>query len=116
MTFIGVCGGRNYTDREKVYRMLKTVTDDIPGPVAIVAGGASGADKLDRDWAIESGTHYVEVPANWTMHGRSAGPQRNAVMAAIGLEVLVAFPGGSGTADMVRRCRELGDVRIVEVL
>jgi len=49
------------------------------------------------------------------MHGRAAGPVRNAQMLAEGKpDFVVAFPGGRGTADMCKQARARG-VKVVEV-
>jgi hypothetical protein len=51
----------------------------------------------------------VEVhAADWAANGRAAGPMRNRAMAQAGARVLLAFPGGSGTADMVRQAQRVG--------
>ncbi len=47
--------------------------------------------------------------ADWHEHGRAAGPIRNARMIAEGRpDLVIAFPGGRGTADMVSRARKAG--------
>ena len=47
-------------------------------------------------------------PAAWD-RGRRAGPERNQRMIEIGEpDGGVAFPGGCGTADMVRKARAAG--------
>ena len=47
--------------------------------------------------------------ADWDGLGRKAGPIRNQRMLDDGKPDLgIAFPGGRGTADMVRRAREAG--------
>jgi hypothetical protein len=54
-------------------------------------------------------------PADWFSHGKAAGPIRNQEMLAMEAPALVvAFPGGRGTADMVRRARKAG-VDVLEV-
>lgn len=54
--------------------------------------------------------------ADWNAHGRSAGPIRNAKMLAEGKpDLVVAFPGGKGTAHMVGIARKAG-VPVVEML
>jgi hypothetical protein len=50
----------------------------------------------------------VAVMADWSI-GRKAGPIRNQRMLdEHAPDLVVAFPGGRGTADMVRRARKSG--------
>jgi hypothetical protein len=45
--------------------------------------------------------------ANWSRFGKMAGPERNQRIISAS-ECLVAFPGGRGTADCVRRAEAKG--------
>lgn len=115
-----VCGGRNYKDQRRVIRELdrlslgwpKTPPDKYGNwlpDVLIIAGGASGVDLFAADWAAINGTDYQEFKADWKEYGRAAGPIRNQRMLEEGKpDLVVAFPGGPGTADMVRRARGAG--------
>lgn len=85
----------------------------LPGMV-LVSGGARGADVGAEAWARKRGVHCVRVDSLWDYHGPKAGPLRNRVMAGLGLGLLVAFPGGRGTAGMVREC-EARRVPVVRV-
>jgi hypothetical protein len=97
-----VCGGRHYRDRLAVRRVLDAALRS--GPVSIIQGGARGTDKLAREWAIDRGVDCVTFHADWETHGPAAGPIRNAQMLSDGKPNLVlAFPGGRGTADMIKR-------------
>lgn len=102
-----VTGGRDFNDSREVYSVL----DRIRSTRAIrlmVVGDATGADELARNWAEQDGIPFKVFRADWETHGRRAGPMRNAAMVAHGLDGCVAFPGGRGTADMVRQCRAAG--------
>lgn len=107
-----VCGGRSYTDR----RSLHVILDGLkPRPTMIIHGGAPGADNLAWWWAELSGISHWAFHADWKTHGKSAGPIRNQQMLDDGKpDLVVAFPGGNGTADMVRRAKAAG-VRVIEV-
>lgn len=107
-----VCGGRNFKNKGLVFHAL----DNLPVNITkIVNGAASGADKLSTLWAKERNIKYQEYPANWKKWGRAAGIRRNAEMLALEkIDVVVAFPGGKGTADMVRRAKEAG-VKVIKV-
>jgi hypothetical protein len=74
----------------------------------LIQGGSTGADALAKAWAIKNGVPMFECPANWSYYGTSAGPVRNAWMVDyFPTTLVVAFPGGSGTASMVKIARAL---------
>lgn len=103
-----VCGGRDYSDREAVFAAL-----DELAPLAIIQGHADGADALAREWWYKRpNTCAGELacyPADWKKHGKAAGPIRNQQMIDEGKpDLVLAFPGGHGTADMVRRAKRAG--------
>jgi len=89
-----------------------------PKPLVIIHGDAPGADQLADKWARLSQVAVRRHPADWTELGRAAGPIRNQEMLEEEKpDIVVAFPGGRGTADMVIRAREAGvPVREVEAL
>ena len=108
-----VCGGRDFADLEKVRRTLNPYLTH--GGLTVAHGAARGADTLAGRWAKVNGTPVVEYPADWTTHGRSAGPIRNRQMLdSFRPDVVVAFLGGRGTADMVSIAQAAG-VPTVEV-
>lgn len=98
-----VCGGRDYADKQAVYDVL-----DKYDPTVVVAGGATGADSLAEDWAKSRQRAIIIFPAEWKKHGKAAGAMRNQRMLRAGPKLVIAFPGGNGTADMVKRARAAG--------
>jgi hypothetical protein len=79
------------------------------GPLTIIEGGARGADKLARQWAEDRGVPVATYPAEWDRHGVSAGPIRNRQMLEDGKpDMVLAFPGGKGTANMVEQAHRAG--------
>jgi hypothetical protein len=104
-----VTGGRDYADAASVDAWLTSLT-----PSVIAEGGASGADRLAAIWAHDNDVRCETFPARWALHGRAAGPIRNQQMLdEFNPDIVLAFPGGRGTADMVARARKKG-VRVVE--
>ena len=76
------------------------------GPFTIINGGAGGADYLARRFAKLWELDCVTVRAEWNKHGKAAGPLRNQKMIDEHKpDMVVAFPGGTGTADMIRRAK-----------
>lgn len=103
-----VCGGREYKDKERVYLELDTL-DSHFGPLLIISGVARGADSFGIDWGEERGYEVLKFPADWHTYGRAAGHIRNQQMLQTALpDLVLAFPGGTGTADMVRRALKAG--------
>lgn len=105
-----VCGGRDYADRERLFTVLDHYRHAAPSGFAVVIHGAArGADTLGGEWAKSRGVSIEEYPADWERNGLRAGPIRNAWMLETGKPtVVIAFPGGRGTADMVLRARVAG--------
>lgn len=108
------CGGRRYADAGRVSAVMERLAREHRGRIVIIQGGANGADRLAAQAAMELGLTCETWPADWTRYGRGAGPIRNQAMLDSGADLVVAFPGGRGTADMVKRARAAG-VPVVEV-
>lgn len=106
-----VCGGRDYTDWDTVWGVLD---DHVHREDIIVQGGAKGADALAVQWARESGVPSAEVLADWEAFGKSAGAIRNSWMLRLKPDKVIAFPGGKGTANMIKLAKEAG-VEVIEV-
>ena len=96
-----VTGGRDYgrfegAKRQRVFSVL-----DAYAPCVIIQGGATGADACAKQWAKAYSLPCVEVPARWDEHGKAAGIIRNMQMLdEWHPDVVIAFPGGRGTAHM----------------
>lgn len=102
------CGGRDYADAQHVAGSLVLLEPHL-GPWAMLQGGALGADRLCKEWAHRNGIPELQMDAHWGAYSKLAGPIRNGWM----LEVCrpgyaVAFPGGAGTRDMVKRLQTAG--------
>ena len=109
------CGGREFLDREMLAATLDRIHQERRFSL-LIAGGARGADMMAEEWARTVGLPCTVYQADWAGLGRKAGPIRNQQMLDEGQpELVVAFPGGRGTADMVRRARGAG-VEVIEVL
>jgi hypothetical protein len=99
-----VTGGRDYNDRVAAYTALDALHARYPIS-CIIHGDARGSDSLCRDWAISRGIPHEAYPADWESYGKAAGAIRNGQMLLAGPQYCVAFPGGRGTADMVRKAK-----------
>lgn len=125
-----VCGGRNYGEqsyKEKqngVWVEVKRPKDlwlpemllvntvlHFYKPSLIVQGAALGGDHMARRWADKNGVEHtgMKFEAEWDKYGRGAGPIRNKRMLDENpIDLVIAFQGGSGTANMVKQAQERG--------
>lgn len=103
---ICVTGGREFSDRELVREAFSGIS--LSRGDVLVEGEARGADRLCAEVAKEMGVRVEGHPARWQAYGGVAGPIRNIEMLESGIDLLLAFPGGRGTAHCVNAARERG--------
>ena len=109
-----VCGGRDFCDWGLLCNTLSDIKSETPIS-CIIQGDAKGADWLAKAWASWFNIPTEDYPADWGKHKKAAGPIRNQKMIDEGKPgLVVAFPGGAGTADMVRRAKK-HNIKVIEV-
>jgi hypothetical protein len=130
-----VCGGRDYDDDQRIHEVLSDITNPVHGgnfSFELVCGMARGADMRSRAWAKDHGLVVHEFPADWNdlshpdavirtfphngkQYDAMAGNRRNKRMLDEGKpNLVIAFPGGKGTANMVKLAKEAG-VKVIEI-
>lgn len=131
LTQAGVQNGPAYEKAKKEYEFIMRklegfAKDDWPKHpadrygnwlpnVTIISGGAVGVDSVAIDWAVINWCPFMKFEADWNKHGNAAGPIRNQRMLSEGKpDLVVAFPGGKGTAHMKRLARTV-KIKVVEV-
>ena len=108
-----VCDDKDYDDHESLATVLDAAHQANPIE-CLIHGAARGADKLADEWAQKRGVEIEAYVADWR-DGKRAGPMRNQQMLDQGKpHMVIAFPGGKGTADMIRRA-EAAKVPVVKV-
>ncbi len=119
LTLVLITGGRDYADVGAVFDCLARLNSQF-GRLVVIHGDADGADTLAYKVCKELGIEQVRVPATWTKYQRAAGPIRNQLMLDLfpNLDMVLAFPGGTGTNDMKERARarELPVIDSVDLL
>ena len=107
-----VCGGRDFGGNRFDASLLTHTMNKLHRReliTAVIEGDARGADRMAGLWARKLGITNLKYPAKWAKYGKAAGIIRNqAMLAQSAPDFLVAFPGGRGTADMVRIARNTG--------
>lgn len=104
-----VCGGRDYADEIFLFIALDSIHKEIP-ITTLIHGAARGADTMAASWAWSRKIKVIAYPADWEHNGSSAGPLRNQKMLDENkdLDLVIAFPGGVGTRDMINRAEKDG--------
>lgn len=103
-----VTGGRGYLDGARVASELAALHRLHGAELVVVHGDCpTGADAIADEWCKRNGVACEPFPADWNA-GRGGGPRRNQAMVDAGADLCLAFPGGRGTADCIRRARAAG--------
>jgi hypothetical protein len=109
------CGGRELAWEPGAVRTALLAAVSCRWVLALFHGGARGADQLVECQAQALGWPVRQRRAEWLRLGMAAGPIRNQAMLEEagglahrdGAELLVlAFPGGAGTASCIREARQ----------
>lgn len=110
-----ICGDRNWTNAKFIVDVLTIIHKSAPVDV-VIEGEARGADRFGALAARMIGlpeNRILKFPANWTKHGKAAGPIRNRQMLTEGKpDLVLAFhndiANSKGTKDMVRCAMKAG--------
>jgi len=95
----------------------------------LLHGGARGADRAIGRAAQQLGWPVEVLPADWRRHGRAAGPIRNRELLELAIAraeahstagapvsvLVVAFPGGAGTASLLQLARRMATSSLVPI-
>ncbi len=108
---IVVSGSRNYNNFDEAKEYIDLCINNIGKDTVPVflSGGCRGADKLGERYAEENGFEIEQHPADWSKHGKSAGPIRNKIMAQEADLIICFWDGEStGTKSMIECARKAG--------
>ena len=77
----------------------------------LIHGGAHGVDYCAHRWAqnhgVQTANFYISKSV-WNRTGKKAGPLRNRMMLDLNPDIVIAFPGDVGTADMCKAAEQRG--------
>lgn len=80
----------------------------------LMHGGATGADSWAHTWAVNKNVEVKVFKANWDLYDNAAGPVRNAEMVAQKPDIVIAFPGGTGTNNMITQSLK-AELKVIQV-
>jgi YspA, cpYpsA-related SLOG family len=95
-----IAGSRHIKDRLGLVRAIAQSRFDIS---EVVSGTATGVDQMGEAWALAHDVKVKQFPADWTKHGKAAGPIRNAEMADYADAAIILWDSQSrGTLNMIK--------------
>jgi hypothetical protein len=101
-----IAGSRGVID---VRFITKAVFDSQFEITEVVSGTARGVDQLGEKWASFVSIPVKRFPANWDLHGKSAGYKRNEEMAEYADALIAIWDGESrGTLHMINIANSKG--------
>lgn len=103
-----IFGSRDWSDSGRIeYELIKLIARHGKNRLLIIQGGAPGADTTAGILAHRRSVHVARVDALWDTRYRSAGPQRNEIMALLAPDEGIGFhediKKSKGTKDMAKR-------------
>jgi hypothetical protein len=100
--------------RKRSFALLDLLYEN-PGISILIHGDGRGADEVAQKWADKKEVKTEVYPAEWLTHGKAAGPLRNSEMLRRSCpDVVVVFPGGIGTADMMGKALDMDGVTVLD--
>lgn len=105
---LAVIGSRSFCSYEWLEQCLLR-SFRVADIEAVITGGARGADALAARFSACHGIPLVVLHADWSRHGKKAGPMRNSEIVAQA-DAIAAFWDGSsaGTRDTIAKARAAG--------
>lgn len=101
-----VAGSRTCTNPQDTFDAIKESGFEIS---RIISGGAKGPDKFGERYAEQHCIPFTVYPAEWEIHGKSAGFIRNTEMAQNADALVAVWDGKSrGTFHMIQEARKRG--------
>jgi hypothetical protein len=94
---------------DKYNLVCEAVTNSGFDITEIVSGGAKGVDEVGERYGKNHAIPVRIFPADWSTHGRSAGPIRNKKMAEYADALVAIWDGSSkGTKHMLNEANDRG--------
>lgn len=104
-----IAGSRHYPPSVSDFFVADALRRTGLKATTIISGTATGIDQAGERIADLLGKPIERFPADWSKHGRAAGPLRNRAMAQAADALLLIWDGESrGSASMLREAKAAG--------
>lgn len=101
-----IAGSRDFTTYAVVAEAMQFFAEDV---TEVVSGGCRGVDQLGEEWASNRNIPVKTFDADWSAHGKAAGPIRNRQMAEYAEALVAIWDGKSvGTKNMIEEAKRRG--------
>lgn len=106
---IAIVGSRDYTDYERMCKILHTFGFDNEGNEIVSGDCKKGADVLAKAFAEDANLKYTGFPADWNgKAGKGAGFIRNKKIVEYSDFIIVFWNGTSpGSANVLKHAHDL---------
>ena len=102
-----VTGGREFDDKELLFGILDRLRQERQVTL-VIHGAAKGADSLADEWCKVRCVGTLPCQADVGRYRRGAWREQSEQMLAQNPDLVVAFPGGKGTANMIELAQKAG--------
>lgn len=111
-----VCGGRDHVHDEAFIEQTMDRLLATHGPFErLMHGDARGVDQIAGKWARKHGILEWDFLPEWHhVEGEEAGRRNQYIIANGAPDLVIAFSGGVGTADMIKRAKDAG-IKVIDV-
>jgi ABC-type Fe3+-hydroxamate transport system substrate-binding protein len=102
-----VTGGRRFDDKELLFTFLDRLHRER-SITLVIHGAARGTDSFAEEWGKTRGVETLPCLADIERYKRAVWDEQSKQMLAHKPDLVVAFPGGNGTANMVQLAQKAG--------
>ncbi len=102
-----VTGGRKFDDKELLFEFLDRLHQER-SITLVIHGAARGADSLAEKWGKARGVETLPCLPDVERYKDGVWREQSEQMLAHKPDLVVAFPGGNGTANMVELAQRAG--------
>ena len=102
-----VTGGRKFDDKELLFNFLDRLHQDR-SITLVIHGAAQGADSLAEEWGNARGVETLPCLPDVERYKGGAWLEQSKQMLAHKPDLVAAFPGGNGTANMIELAQKAG--------